>query len=172
MVMGTWPIYIVTGVLIWLPGVAFVAWTLHVAMAIAATPLILGHIFMATINPDTRVGLSGMISGFVDRQWARHHYGRWYREQFERPERSVPPLESVPETRPGAVLVHCPSCRLGHVASSWESLLQNVLSDEPVSCSHCRETIDVLSVASEPPDLAWILGQLDAGAAARQHTRP
>jgi hypothetical protein len=34
---------------------------------------VLGHIFMfmATVDyPDTRVGLSDMISGFVDRRWA------------------------------------------------------------------------------------------------------
>lgn len=37
---------------------------------------------MATINPDTRVGLPGMTTGMVDRQWASHHYGRWYREHF------------------------------------------------------------------------------------------
>lgn len=24
-----------------------------------------------------------MISGLVDRQWAQHHYGRWYRENFQ-----------------------------------------------------------------------------------------
>jgi cytochrome b subunit of formate dehydrogenase len=52
-------------------------------MAIIATPLIIGHIVMATLNPDTRTGLSGMISGYVDRKWAKHHYGRWYREHHE-----------------------------------------------------------------------------------------
>ena len=156
MVMGTWPLYIVTGVLIWMPGVAFVAWVLHVAMAVAATPLMLGHIFMATINPDTRVGLSGMISGFVDRKWAKHHYRRWYREQFEH--------GAEPEARPPAVLVHCPGCRQEHAVVSWESLLQSVFSAEPISCSHCRGTLDVLSVAGEPHDVEWILEELDAAA--------
>jgi formate dehydrogenase subunit gamma len=78
----TYPCYIVTGVLIWLPGVALVAWLLHFSMAMIATPLIMGHIFMATINPETRVGLTGMISGFVDRQWAKHHYRLWYDQHF------------------------------------------------------------------------------------------
>ena len=73
---ATYPLYIVTGLLIWLPGVAFLSWMIHLIMAAMATPLILGHIFMATVNPDTRVGLSGMISGFVDRHWAEHHYRR------------------------------------------------------------------------------------------------
>lgn len=81
--MCTYPLYIVTGVLIWLPGVALLAWFVHFSLAVLATPLILGHVFMATINPDTRVGLPGMLTGFVPREWARHHYRRWYVETFE-----------------------------------------------------------------------------------------
>jgi formate dehydrogenase subunit gamma len=83
-VMATYPLYIVTGVLIWLPGVPLAAWLVHFSMAVMATPLLVGHVFMATVNPDTRVGLSGMISGFVSREWAKHHYRRWYEEkQFD-----------------------------------------------------------------------------------------
>jgi formate dehydrogenase gamma subunit len=74
----TYPCYLITGVLIWLPGVALGAWLMHFSMALVATPLILGHIFMATINRDTRVGMSGMISGLVARKWAKHHYRLWY----------------------------------------------------------------------------------------------
>ena len=33
--------------------------------------------------PASRKGLSGMMTGFVDRQWAKHHYRRWYREHHE-----------------------------------------------------------------------------------------
>jgi formate dehydrogenase subunit gamma len=79
----TYPLYIVTGVMIWLPGVALLAWLVHFSLAVLATPLILGHIFMATINPETRAGLSGMFTGFVPREWAKHHYRRWYVETFE-----------------------------------------------------------------------------------------
>lgn len=82
--MGTYPLYIVTGLLVWLPGIAFFSWALHVLMALIATPLVLGHLYMALINPSSRKALGGMIGGFVDRQWAKHHYGRWYREQVAR----------------------------------------------------------------------------------------
>jgi len=51
-------------------------------MAATALPLLLGHMFMATVNPATRVGLSGMVTGWVSREWAEHHYTRWYRERF------------------------------------------------------------------------------------------
>ena len=80
---ASYPLYIITGILIWLPGVAFASWVIHLSLAAMATPLILGHVFMATINPDTRVGLSGMITGYVNRQWARHHYRNWYDEHFQ-----------------------------------------------------------------------------------------
>jgi len=60
------------------------------------------------------------------------------------------------------VLVHCPACRREHAVASWESLLESVLSAEPVSCSHCQVDLDVLSVAGEPQDVEWILGELDA----------
>jgi len=83
LVMTTYPLYILTGILVWLPGIAFFSWILHFFMALVATPFLLGHIFMATLNPSTRAGLHGMFSGFVDRQWAKHHYGDWYREQYE-----------------------------------------------------------------------------------------
>lgn len=81
-VMSTYPLYIATGLTIWFLRPAYVSWMIHLAMALAATPLVVGHVFMATVNPDTRAGLSGMISGWVNREWARHHYRRWYDEQY------------------------------------------------------------------------------------------
>jgi formate dehydrogenase subunit gamma len=81
--MATYPLYILTGLLVWLTDVAFISWLLHFLMALIVLPLIGGHIYMALINPSSRIGLEGMITGFVDRQWAKHHYTRWYREHFE-----------------------------------------------------------------------------------------
>jgi formate dehydrogenase subunit gamma len=83
MVLCTYPLFVVTGLLLWMPDSVVLFWMVHVGMALIAAPLMIGHIYMALINPGTRVGLSGMISGYVDRQWAKHHYGRWYRENFE-----------------------------------------------------------------------------------------
>ncbi len=80
------PLFIATGVLIWFPDIsklgAFGPWLVHCGLAALAIPLVLGHMIMATINPSTRVGLSGMVSGHVSREWAAHHYARWFREQF------------------------------------------------------------------------------------------
>ena len=81
LVMTTYPLYIITGLLMWFTNANWVAWIFHALMALVATPFILGHVYMATINRETRVGVQGMISGYVDRTWAKHHYARWYRDQ-------------------------------------------------------------------------------------------
>ena len=75
----------------WLTPLAILSWLLHFFMALMAVPLISGHLFMAVINPSSRVRLHGMISGFVDSQWAKHHYRRWYRDHHEAHELPVKP---------------------------------------------------------------------------------
>jgi len=84
---STYPVYLLTGLLIWFGASPYLSWLVHFSLAIVATPLLLGHVFMATVNPDTRKGLQGMITGFVDRNWAKHHYHHWYVEHFEAPAR-------------------------------------------------------------------------------------
>ncbi len=56
MVSAFYPLYIVTGIMVWLPGVELVAYLAHYAMAAAGIPLVLGHIFMATIPLTPRWG--------------------------------------------------------------------------------------------------------------------
>jgi formate dehydrogenase subunit gamma len=80
MLMTTYPLYVTTGLLMWFTHLAILSWILHIMMAILSAPLMIGHLYMALINGSTRLGLHGMISGHVDRHWAKHHYGRWYRE--------------------------------------------------------------------------------------------
>jgi formate dehydrogenase subunit gamma len=81
-VMTSYPLFILTGILIWLPGANLLAWIAHITFALGVAPLIIGHVYMALINRTTRKGLSGMVSGYVDREWAREHYREWYRESF------------------------------------------------------------------------------------------
>jgi formate dehydrogenase subunit gamma len=90
LVMVSCGVFILTGVLIWLQDMAWIAWLVHVSFALLVTPTMLGHMYMATINPETRKGLTGMISGYVDRHWAKHHYALWYRERFEKEPRRRP----------------------------------------------------------------------------------
>jgi formate dehydrogenase subunit gamma len=86
-----YPIFILTGLVLWITKLAFLSWLIHIGMAALAVPLVVGHMYMAIINPSTRVGLNGMFSGYVDREWARHHYALWYREHFEKDHHRKPP---------------------------------------------------------------------------------
>jgi formate dehydrogenase subunit gamma len=88
--MATYPLYILTGLLIWFKTYGLLAWALHFLMALIATPLIFGHMYMAMIDRGGRPGLQGMLSGFVGREWAKHHYPLWYRKHFEPEEEPAP----------------------------------------------------------------------------------
>ena len=93
-------------------------------MATVTTPLILKHVFMATVNPDTRVGLSGMISGFVNRHWARHHYRWWYDENFALGvARAALAADAAPAQPRPVVTLHRPSLG-GLPVASWPPLRQ------------------------------------------------
>ena len=71
-----------TGINTWVMDGAFISWLIHITMALMATPLLFGHIYMAAFNHSTRVGLGGMITGWVDKRWAQHHYTHWYNANF------------------------------------------------------------------------------------------
>ena len=95
--MTTYPLYILTGALMWLTHVAFLAWIFHVLMAFMAGPLVLGHMYMALIDRGGRPGLAGMFTGWVPREWAKHHYRHWYREHHEAGEAVASPAAPVQE---------------------------------------------------------------------------
>ena len=42
--------------------------------------VLLGHVFLALVNPSTRPALSGMVTGWVDRSWAEQHHPAWLEE--------------------------------------------------------------------------------------------
>lgn len=157
MLTCTYPLYIVTGFLIWLPGVAYLSWLVHISMAATATPLILGHIFMATINPDTRVGLSGMISGFVDRHWAKHHYRRWYDDNFGP---SIAPAARAadpapPQPRP-VVVLHRPSFGDLPVAP-WPPLRQAAVGTGLVARQRVDADIESAPAFAGSAEQDWIV---------------
>jgi formate dehydrogenase subunit gamma len=49
----------------------------HKVATIAVSVVVAGHLYMAVVNPPTRHALRGMLTGDVDREWARKHYPRW-----------------------------------------------------------------------------------------------
>ncbi len=100
---STYPLYMVTGILIWNTNSALLPWFIHYIMAILATPFMFSHIFMATLNPNTRVALSGMTSGLVDRHYVKSHHASWYREAFEEPKYSVKKHSNSEDVRGSAL---------------------------------------------------------------------
>lgn len=72
------PVFAITGAWMAYGGEALLPWYVHVAAFALATPLLLGHLFLALVHPETRKGLSGVFDGRVDAQWARHHYAKEY----------------------------------------------------------------------------------------------
>jgi formate dehydrogenase subunit gamma len=159
MVMSTYPVFLVTGVLLWIPDLHFLSWLTHVGLAILATPLMLGHIYMALINPGTRVGLGGMTTGYVDRQWAKHHYQRWYRANFET-SRAGGDGRSEIEVLQRPALIHCHACFAEHLVASWVRVIETVLEIQPLKCPHCGAEADPVSVLVEPDEAIPVLRAL------------
>jgi formate dehydrogenase subunit gamma len=159
-VMVACPIFIVTGIMIWLHSLGWAAWLVHSFAALMVSPTMLGHIYMATVNPDTRTGLGGMISGYVDRQWARHHYALWYKENFERTAGTgtqVPTLFHPPDHR---VHMHCPSCAEDMMVS-WTWILEKIFTAKSIICPSCGAALDAISTITNHQELEWIQARLD-----------
>ncbi len=49
----------------------------HMWLAYATVPLILGHVFLATVFPATRESARGIVLGRVRASWARAHHALW-----------------------------------------------------------------------------------------------
>jgi formate dehydrogenase subunit gamma len=146
MVMLSIPLLISSGVLVWMGHWAWLAWLVHALTAVIATPTMLGHMYMAMVNPETRKGIKGMITGYVDRQWAKHHYGAWYRERFARThERDK--IETLNQER--HILLKCPKCSM-ELAVRWSWLVPRVMNGAGMICPGCTEPF---SVAEGLPDL-------------------
>jgi len=162
---ATYPLYVLTGLLIWLPGVAYLSWLVHFSLAVVATPLILGHVFMATLNPDTRIGLAGMITGFVDRRWARHHYRRWYDEQFGTSAEAAKAAVVPEPPRPAALPIRCPSCETEHPQAAWVRLRDGVLGAALLACTDCGAVLDAVHGSAVPRDAGQVLREIRPGGA-------
>ena len=82
-IAGLMIVFTVSGVLIYLQetNAAFRGRTSAILVHDVATwisiPLILGHVYLATLNRSTRHSLRGMIRGTVRRDWARRHHPKW-----------------------------------------------------------------------------------------------
>lgn len=73
----------VTGVIMWATSSPIAALVIHTVVALLMLFALLGHAFMALVNPDTRPGLGSILDGRVDYDWASHHHPLWI-ERLER----------------------------------------------------------------------------------------
>jgi formate dehydrogenase subunit gamma len=53
---------------------------LHDGLMYVALALLVGHLYLAVINPATRHALRGITLGTVDTEWAHRHHPKWRRE--------------------------------------------------------------------------------------------
>ena len=49
----------------------------HTVLSLLLLSLILGHLYMAVLNPETRESMRGITRGRVRRSWAERHHGAW-----------------------------------------------------------------------------------------------
>lgn len=74
------PVFMITGLWIWLLPGALLPWFAHVAALSISLPLLLGHLYLALVSPVTRQSMSGIFTGRVDARWAREHHPLEYRD--------------------------------------------------------------------------------------------
>jgi formate dehydrogenase subunit gamma len=84
-VAGLMVVFTITGVLIYLQEASArfrgtSAILIHDVAMYIAVPLVIGHLYLALLNPSTRHSLRGMTLGSVRRDWARRHHPKWERE--------------------------------------------------------------------------------------------
>jgi formate dehydrogenase subunit gamma len=84
-VAGLMVVFTITGVLIYLQEASArfrgtSAILIHDVAMYIAIPLVIGHLYLALLNPSTRHSLRGMTLGSVRRDWARRHHPKWERE--------------------------------------------------------------------------------------------
>lgn len=67
----------VTGVIMWVTGSPILALAVHTVVALLMIIPLGGHIYMATMNPETRPGFGSIVDGEVDAEWAMEHHPIW-----------------------------------------------------------------------------------------------
>lgn len=160
MVMVTYPFFIITGVILSLPGLHFATWLVHLGLAVMMAPLMLGHIYMALVNPSTRVGLTGMLNGHVDRDWAKHHYTHWYREHYGEEEKAFVERQNARRALQIPVDIRCNACNAHYQEGNLLKLLEAAPGTDSLTCPHCGTMASRLSMSIETDGLGTFMDQL------------
>jgi len=63
-----------TGLLMWFKGSILVPWYVHTVLFFAALGSVGGHLFLALVNPSTRISLAGIFHGWAPMEYVEHHH--------------------------------------------------------------------------------------------------
>lgn len=74
----------VTGVIMWLVPSPILAIMIHTAVGVGLGLALMGHVYMAVGNKDTRPSFNSIINGQVDAKWAAHHHPLWMERETGR----------------------------------------------------------------------------------------
>lgn len=74
---------------------AIMGWAhiIHSFAALALSGVVAAHAFLALIHPGSKESINGMLSGYVDLEWARDHHALWVEEELAKS--LVAPTKSV-----------------------------------------------------------------------------
>jgi len=67
----------VSGIYLWINRLSILALLIHTFIALGMILPLLGHMYMAIINRETRAGIGSIVNGKVDLRWAESHYPVW-----------------------------------------------------------------------------------------------
>ena len=59
------------------------AYPIHAACALFMTALLIAHLYLGILHPDSNQALKGIFTGWVPAKFAYEHYEKWYNEEAE-----------------------------------------------------------------------------------------
>lgn len=80
----------VTGLIMWNVPSPILAIMIHTAVGMGLGLAIVGHVFMAVGNKDTRPSFTSIVNGKVSAKWATHHHPLWMERETQRRVRDRP----------------------------------------------------------------------------------
>lgn len=74
----------VSGLIMWFPNIfpswlVLIAYPVHDLSWMFMTCMLMVHMFLSLIHPKMRAALKGITTGWVDEEFAKSHYPKWYR---------------------------------------------------------------------------------------------
>jgi cytochrome b subunit of formate dehydrogenase len=66
--------FVSTGILIYTKGSILIPWYVHTALFFSAMGSTGGHLFLALVNPSTRIALAGIFHGWAPMKYIEHHH--------------------------------------------------------------------------------------------------